>query len=85
MTRLTVKELREQLAEEDQDALVAFENFDGTGRTTLATECWQSGTFYMKPEPQVQDEYLCEDEVPAAEKDKYVKVLVLGTLVEKAE
>ena len=83
MKRLTVKELITQLLDEDMDALVAFENFDGTGKTTLVAECWQSGTFYMKKEPQVQDEYLMEDEIPADQKDNYVKVLVLGTLAEK--
>ena len=82
--RLTVKELIKQLLDEDMDALVAFERFDGTGRTVLVQDCWQAGTFYMKREPQVQDEYLMEDEIPADKKDEYVKVLVLGAVADKA-
>lgn len=83
MKRLTVKELIKQLLDEDLDALVAFENFDGTGKTTLVEECWQAGTFYMKKEPQVQNEYLMEEEIPVDQKNEFVKVLVLGTVAEK--
>ena len=85
MQRMTVRELIKHLLDEDMDALVAFENFDGTGRTILVANCWQAETFYMMKEPQVQKEYLMEDEIPPDKKHEYVKVLVLGALNEEGK
>ena len=82
--RLTVGELIEQLGKEDKNALVAFET-SHAGKTVLANECWQAGTYFMKKSPRIQDEYLMEDEVPADTKGDYAKVLVLGTAAKVGE
>jgi len=76
--RLTVRELVKGLLDEDMDAIVAFET-SHAGKTVLANECWQSGTFFMKKEPRIQKQYLMEDEIPKGKRDDFVKVLVLGT------
>jgi len=86
MKGLTVKELREQLAKEDQDAVVAIEN-NGYPHTTtqMSTEGWMAGTFFMKNDHRIQKDYLMEDEIPADQKAEYIKVLVLGALISKDE
>ena len=83
--RLTVRELVEQLKGEDMDALVAFEISGHKGKTILANESWQAGTYFMKKSPRIQDEYLMEDEIPNDKRDDYVKVLVLGTAAKVGE
>jgi len=85
MQLLTVRELAKQLLDEDMDAVVAIENNGRTHATTLMSECWQSGTFWMKRTPRVQKEYLCEDEIPTGEKSDYIKVLVMSAIVSNDE
>jgi len=82
--RLTVREFIKWLLDEDLDALVAFET-SHAGKTVLANECWQAGSYFMKKSPRIQDEYLMEDEIPVESKGDYVKVLVLGTAAKIGE
>jgi len=85
MKLLTVRELTKQLLDEDMDAVVAIGNNGRPHTTTLMSEYWQAGTFWMRRALRVQKEYLCEDEIPADEKADYIKVLVMGAIVSNDE
>ena len=76
MNYLTVKELIKSLQEEDPSAFVALDR--GSHITLMLDEGYMQPDSYMKKEPRDQSDFLLKDEIKPSEKNKYIKVLILG-------